>query len=271
MSSSTPTPTPTSQSCANPHFILNDCSLVLTITLAILFCPCYTAALWLTIRCIFLCMCGALRAICAALFGRALNAQLDSMEEDRVHGGGGMLIPLVFCGTWMRPPSPTEEAASVGQSEWSSVQVACKSALQVGMGTSESAVSADTSTRPLPNDSKSSSPIQNSPETAMIAMMIQMPSPVLRCWKDREGTRYNFTRPDHALSEYQIGVAQVHLTASLSTQMQPLDERFVVCPLRKKCCWTANPFDLNSSARLELGRSTMPMFPNRPPTNLSMT
>jgi hypothetical protein len=68
-------------------------------------------------------VCVALRAICAVLFGRALGVQLDSIEDDRVHGESKMLIPLVFCGTWMRPPSPTEEAASVGQSEWSSVQV----------------------------------------------------------------------------------------------------------------------------------------------------
>ncbi|KAG2036724.1 hypothetical protein BDR03DRAFT_959278 [Suillus americanus] len=71
-------------------------------------------------------------------FGGAMNVQLKPMEDGGVHERGGRLIPLVFCGTWVRPPSPTQEAASVDQSEWSSVQpvsvsvssqVACKSAL----------------------------------------------------------------------------------------------------------------------------------------------
>ncbi|KAG2073361.1 hypothetical protein BDR04DRAFT_1229922 [Suillus decipiens] len=205
-STSTSTSTPTSTddtSCPHGNFV--GCGgLLATILLAVLLFPCYTVALW-----------GALRALCTALFGRALNVQIESMEDDKVHGGR-KLIPLVFCGTWMRPPSPIQEAASVDQSEWSSVQplsvlassqVACKSV--PGMGMSESVVSADVSTRHFPNDAKSFSPIQTSPQAVMVAMMIQMPSPILRCWKDRKDPSYNPARPDHAPSEYQIGVAQV--------------------------------------------------------------
>ncbi|KAG1890485.1 uncharacterized protein F5891DRAFT_987083 [Suillus fuscotomentosus] len=129
------------------------------------------------------------------LFGRALNLQLESTEDDGVHGG--MLIPLVFCGTWMRPPR-TEEDGSVDQSEWSSIQpvsasspvsshVACQSALAVGKSEST-----------------------NLPKAVMIAVMIQMPSPVFQCRNDRKGRTYNPARPDNPLSEYQIGVAQIH-------------------------------------------------------------
>lgn len=180
MSSSTPTLT-NDGSCG---VRFNACIFMISLILAILFLPCYAVIL-----------CGALRAIRDMLFGRALDVQLDSIEDDRAHRGSETLIPLVFCGTWMRPPSPTEEVASVGQSEWSSVQpvsvsvssqVACKSAL--GVGTAEPA---------------------NLPETAMIAVMIQMPSLILRRLKDRKGLPYNPARSDNALSEFQIGVAQV--------------------------------------------------------------
>ncbi|KAG2368846.1 hypothetical protein BDR07DRAFT_1390262, partial [Suillus spraguei] len=198
---STPTPTPSSTddtSCAHGKFV--SCGgLFATILLATLFCPCYTAVLWGALHCIVLCVRGALRALCAALFGRALNVQIESAEDNEVHGGRTS-IPLVFCGTWMRLPSPTQEAASIDQSEWSSVQpvsvlassqVACKSA--PGMDTSESVVSPDISTRPFPNDFKFFLPIQNSPQAVM----------------DRGDPSYNPARPDHVLSEYQIGVAQV--------------------------------------------------------------
>ncbi|KAG1807334.1 uncharacterized protein BJ212DRAFT_1387792 [Suillus subaureus] len=216
MSSSTP-PHPTDDSdsqCANSDNFVHCDGLFLTILLGVLFFPFYAAILLYALYRIVLCVRGALCAICGAPSGRALNVQLQSMEDDGIHEGGGTPIPLVFCGTWMRPP--TQEAASVDQSEWSSIQpisvsvssqVACKSAL--GMGTFESAVSADTSTRPFPDDSKSSSLVQNSPEVATVAVMIQMPSPVLRCCKDREGFSNNPAGPDHALSGYHIGVAQV--------------------------------------------------------------
>lgn len=211
MSSSTPTLT-NDGSCG---VRFNACIFMISLILAILFLPCYAVILCYALRYIVLCVCGALRAIRDMLFGRALDVQIDSIEDDRGHRGSETLIPLVFCGTWMRPPSPTEEAASVGQSEWSSVQpvsvsvssqVACKSAL--GVGTAEPAVSAYASTW-SPNDFNFSSPIQNLPETAMIAVMIQMPSSILRRLKDRKGLPYNFARPDNALSEFQIGVAQV--------------------------------------------------------------
>ncbi|KAG1837503.1 hypothetical protein DFJ58DRAFT_734313 [Suillus subalutaceus] len=227
----TPTATPTDDSdaqCDHSDNFVQCGGLAATIILAVVFLPCYTAILWCALCSIVLCVRSALRAICTVLFGRALNVQLESMEDDGVHEGGGTSIPLVFCGTWMRPPSPTQEAVSMDQSEWSSVQpvsvsvssqVTSKSAL--GMGTSESAVSADASTRVFPNDSKSSSSILNSPEAAMVAVMIRMPSPVLRCCMDRECPSYSRATSDHALSEYQIGVAQVHL----STRMQSLCER----------------------------------------------
>ncbi|KAG2078146.1 hypothetical protein BDR04DRAFT_451174 [Suillus decipiens] len=233
MSSSTSTPTPTSTNDTCDNFV--KCGYVFALLpFAIFIFTCCIIILWFVLQCIFLCVLHAIRgafrairgtfrvirdafrAMGAALLSRALNSvQIESMEDDGVHGGGRTLIPLVFCGTWMRPPSPIQEAASVDQSEWSSVQplsvlassqVACKSV--PGMGMSESVVSADVSTRHFPNDAKSFSPIQNSTEAAMVAVMIQMPSPVLR--KDRRDHSYNLSRPNHALSKYQIGVAQVY-------------------------------------------------------------
>jgi len=89
-----------------------------------------------------------------------------------------------------------------------SSEVACKVAPE--MGRSESGVSADIPTRPFPNDSKSSSSIQNSPEAAMVAVMIQMPSPVLRCCEDTEDHSYGPAKSDL----YQIGVAQAQYVDS---------------------------------------------------------
>ncbi|KAG2089342.1 uncharacterized protein F5147DRAFT_788388 [Suillus discolor] len=211
----TPTPTPTDDNISCPTWTL-VCGIGLIVIAGISF-PCWGAILWFTLICVVSCVRGVLRAIRSALFGRALNVQLEPTEDDGVHGGGGMLIPLVFCGTWMRPRR-NEEDGSVDQSEWSNIQpvsaslpvssqVACKPA--VGVGKPESAVSADTFTRPSPHDSKSSSPIKNPPKAAMVAVMIQMPSPVFRCRNDREGHTYNPARSDNPLSEYQIGVAQV--------------------------------------------------------------
>ncbi|KAG0700011.1 hypothetical protein DFH29DRAFT_1080918 [Suillus ampliporus] len=217
-----PTPTYTYDPCNDIHAPCGMITIMVPI-LTVLLCPCYSTALYFTIcgighclRAAFRATCAAFRVICAALVGRALDAQLDSMEDDGVHEGGGKLVPLVFCGTWMRPPSPTEGAS---QSEWSSIQpvsvsliptcssqVACKSAPEFGI--SESAVLAGLSTSSLASDSKSSS-IENSTEAARIAVMIYMPSPVFRCRKDREGPSYDPARLNNALPEYQIGVAQV--------------------------------------------------------------
>lgn len=134
---STPTPTPTDDNISCPTWTL-VCGMGL-IFIVVSF-PCWAAILWFMLSCVVSCVWSVLRAIhsmlycvvsCvwgvlraghSTLFGRALNVQLESTEDDGVHGGGGMLIPLVFCGTWMRPPR-TEEDRSVDQSEWSSIQV----------------------------------------------------------------------------------------------------------------------------------------------------
>ncbi|KAG1758925.1 hypothetical protein EDD22DRAFT_971916 [Suillus occidentalis] len=198
---------------------------MITLIPAILFLPCYAVILLFAFRTIVLFVRGASRAIRNMLFGRASDIQSDSIEGDRAHGESETLIPIVFCGTWMRLP---EGAASVGQSEWSSVQpvsvsvfrIACKSAL--GACTVEHAVTAYASTW-FPNDSKFSAPIQNLPKIAMIVVMIQMLSPILRHLKERNVLSYNAARPDDAPSELQIGVAQV----DLSTRIQPPGERTV--------------------------------------------
>ncbi|KAG2058390.1 hypothetical protein BDR06DRAFT_1004567 [Suillus hirtellus] len=245
----TPTPTPTGDDGSCPTWTLGCFGLA--VLLVILF-PCYAPILWCMLSCVVSCVRSVLRAIrsmlycvvsCvwgvlragySTLFGRALNVQLESTEDDGAHGG--MLIPLVFCGTWMRPPR-TEEDGSVDQSEWSSIQpvsaslpvssqVACKSALAVGK--SESAVSADTFTRPSPHDSKSSSPIQNLPKAAIVAVMIQMPSPVLQCRNDRKGPTYNPARSGNSLSEYQIGVAQIHRSVIVPGWRERQGSRLVV-------------------------------------------
>lgn len=118
MSSYTPTPTPTNDgSCG---FRFNTCDFMITLIPAILFLPCYAVILLFALRTIVSFVRGAPRAIRNMLFGRASDVQPDSIEDDRAHGESETLIPLVFCGTWMRLP---EGAASVGQSEWSCVQV----------------------------------------------------------------------------------------------------------------------------------------------------
>lgn len=118
MSFFTPTPPPLPQAMMPPvNWTLGCFGLAVII---IIFFPCYAPILWCMLSCVVSCVWGVLRAGHSTLFGRALNLQLESTEDDGVHGG--MLIPLVFCGTWMRPPR-TEEDGSVDQSEWSSIQV----------------------------------------------------------------------------------------------------------------------------------------------------
>ncbi|KAG1738789.1 hypothetical protein EDB19DRAFT_885280 [Suillus lakei] len=114
---STPIPIPTDDRCQ-----FYECGMTLTIIFLILFSPCYIIILWIALYSMFRAVCSVLRAVGSALFGRALNPQLDLIEDDRVHEGGRNLLPLVLCGTWLRPPSPIEEAASMSQSERSSAQ-----------------------------------------------------------------------------------------------------------------------------------------------------
>jgi hypothetical protein len=120
MSTPTPTPTPTDPGYDPYNFI--KCDGYVYIILAIVLFPLYATLLFFALYGIVVCVRRAFRAIYAALCARALNVQLDSTEDDGEHGGE-TFIPLVFCGTWMRPPTPTQEAPSVDQSKWSSVQV----------------------------------------------------------------------------------------------------------------------------------------------------
>ncbi|KAG2120383.1 hypothetical protein DEU56DRAFT_918380 [Suillus clintonianus] len=194
------TPTPTPSSNDSNKCLFHGCGMTILISLLVVLSPCYIVILWFVLRPIFRCVravfravWSVLRAIVFALFGSVLHPQLDLTEDDELHAGSGSSLPLVLCGTWLRPPSPIEEATSASQPSTRpvSASISSQAAYQSALGVSVSGSA-------------------NRPEASKTAVIIHMPSPVFKCWKDREDPPFDSNGPDNVLSDYQIGIAQVH-------------------------------------------------------------